>query len=407
VNAHLSSYQLQGVTPNQQAIGASLDSLTFNPAPGSPLFNLLNAIDQSGNVAQALNAFSPLGYQVYGDIATAAANSMTLSIDNRLNNLRDGSENIDTTGIGGTNDTTTTAGYDKDGKGVVVPDKAALERRWGFFAQGSGLFGTIDPRDGLGGENFTTSGLMLGMDGKVGEHMVLGALFNYSYTTADLGSIGSTANVQTLAGGIYAGYHNGGFYGNGVAAYGHNDYTSTRNIVFPGFNSAAVGKTNGDQENVNIDGGYDFHVGEKLTVGPLAGLQYTHLNVNSFNEAGAGAADLAVGSQDVDSLRTRIGMRADYHMQLSKEVAFATEVRAAWQHEFLDDSRGINGSLLSPGTAGFTVQTSKPQRDAALVGVGANLTVRDRMTIFFDYDVQAGQQSYLEQSVKGGLKFSF
>ena len=48
-----------------------------------------------------------------------------------------------------------------------------------------------------------------------------------------------------------------------------------------------------------------------------------------------------------------------------------------------------------------------PQRDAALVGVGANITVRDRMTLFFDYDVQAGQQSYLEQSVKGGIKLSF
>jgi len=144
-----------------------------------------------------------------------------------------------------------------------------------------------------------------------------------------------------------------------------------------------------------------------VTVGPLAGLQYVHLNVDGFNETGAGAANLAVGSQDADSLRSRIGVHAEYKTQLAKEVAFGTEIHAAWQHEFLDDSRSISGQFIGSGLAAFNVNTTKPQRDAAIAGVGVNFTVRDTMTVFFDYDVQAGQESYLEQSVKGGLKFSF
>ena len=401
---HLSSYQLQGLTPNQQAVGASLDSATVNPPPGSALFNLFNAIDLSGNVPQALESLSPQPYQIYGDIAEATANFMTLSIDERLNNLRDGSESIDTTGIGGG---TTTAGYDKDGKNVVVPEKSSA-KRWGFFAQGDGVFASIDPHGGdLQGTSFTTGGLLLGVDGRVNDNLVLGLLFNYDYTTASLDAMGSAANVQTLGGGVYAGYHGGSWYGNGLAAYGSNTYDSTRNITFPGFNSQAGGNTNGDQEDVDIDGGYDFHITDKLTVGPLAGLQYVHLNVDGFNETGPAVASLAVGSQDVNSLRSRIGLHADYHTQISKEVAFATEIRASWQHEFLDDSRAISGAFIGSGLAPFSVQTTTPQRDAALVGVGVNFTVRDRATLYFDYDVQAGQQSYLEQSVKGGLKLSF
>ena len=142
-----------------------------------------------------------------------------------------------------------------------------------------------------------------------------------------------------------------------------------------------------------------------LSVGPLAGLEYVHLDVDGFNEFGAGAADLAVGDQDMDSLRSRLGVRMEYSKQLCKEVVFATEARAEWQHEFLNDSRGISGNFIGDGLAPFSVATTAPQRDAAVAGVGVDFTVHDRMTIFFDYDVQAGQESYLEQSVKGGLKF--
>jgi len=409
IHFDLSSYEQQGGTPNQFAIGANLDSLAYNPAPGSSLANLLNAIDASPSVGQALEELSPQPFQIYGDIAEATANGLTLSIDARLNNLRDGSESIDVTGIGGGTDKMTTAGYDKDGKNVVVPEQKSLEKRWGFFAEGGGLFANIDAHGGdLSDQGFTTSGLTLGVDGKVNDRLVLGLLFNYDYTVADLDSIGSKANVQTLGGGVYAGYHNEGWYGNGLATYGSNTYNSTRNIFLPGFTNSALGNTNGNQESVDIDGGYDFHMlDNKLTVGPLAGLQYVHLDVDSFNEAGGGAAALSVGSQSVDSLRSRIGFHAEYKAQIGKEVAFATEIRAAWQHEFLDDSRAINSAFIGSGLGAFSVQTTNPQRDAVLAGVGVNFTVRNTMTLFFDYDVQAGQQSYLEQSVKGGIKLSF
>ncbi|MGB8353861.1 MAG: hypothetical protein WCD79_08255, partial [Chthoniobacteraceae bacterium] len=203
INLNVTSYQQLGFTPNQRAIGASLDSIAVNPTGG--LLALYNAIDASGNVPYALESLSPQPYQIYSDIAQATSDFMTLSIDERLNNLRDGSESIDTTGIGGGSDHTTTAGYDKDGKTVVVPDVQSLQKHWGFFAQGSGLFASVDAHGGdLSNAGFTTSGLIAGVDGKVNDHLVLGLLFNYDYTVADLDQVGSKANVQTLGGGVYA-----------------------------------------------------------------------------------------------------------------------------------------------------------------------------------------------------------
>ena len=413
VNWNLSSYQLQGITPNQSAVGASLDSATSNPPPGSPLFNLYNAIDMSGNVPGALEQLSPQMYQIYGDIALAIANFNTLEIDHRLNNLRDGSESIDTTGIGGENTAALTSGLSKDDGKDVKDRKGVVEttpepKYWGFFASGNAIFTDIDAHGGdLQKSGFTTDGLMVGVDGKVHENWLVGTFFDYEHTSADMDNQGSQANVDSYTGGLYTGYHNEGYYGNGLFAYTHNDYNSHRNIFIPGFNQAAAGNTSGNQFELNLDGGYDFHMNDRVTWGPILGMQYVHMDVDGFNETGASAANLAVGSQNMDSLRSRAGMRIDYHRQIARQWAFATEVRAEWQHEFLDDSRGIGASFIGDGLAPFSVQTTNPQRDAALVGVGVDFTMRDRWTFFFDYDAQAGQQSYIEQSVKGGLKFSF
>ena len=406
VQLSLSSYQQQGITPNQQAVGANLDSLTYNPAPGTPLFDLLNAIDTSGNVPLALDELSPQKYELYREIALAAFNFQALSIDERLNNLRDGSESIDTTAIGGGTDKTT-AGFSKDGKNVVVPEKQSMQKQWGFFAAGSGVFGDVDAHDGHADASFTSGGVILGIDGKINDNFVAGLLFNYSHTQADLDAQGSNADIDTYGGGIYGGYHNGPWYGNGLLSYAHSSYDSARTIAFPGFNRIASGSTEGDQFGANLDGGYDFHVTDRVTVGPLIGVQYVHASVDGFNESGAAGANLSVGDQDVDSLRSRIGFRADYHAQLRNNVAVAVEVRAAYQHEFLNDSRNISGQFTGSGLGAFSIKTTKPQRDAALAGIGFNATFRDKWTFFVDYDVQAGQESYLEQSVKAGLKVAF
>jgi outer membrane autotransporter protein len=55
----------------------------------------------------------------------------------------------------------------------------------------------------------------------------------------------------------------------------------------------------------------------------------------------------------------------------------------------------------------FTVNTTDPERDMALMGVGVNATFRNWITVFSDYDAQAGQEHYIEQNVKGGLRVSF
>ena len=404
LNLSVISYVSQAHTSNQQAVGGSLDSLSAS-SNGS-LLALFNSIDTSGNVPDAMEQLSPQRYQIFGDIALSNANFLTQEVDNRLNNLRDGSESDDASGFSGDSCCKNCVGFAKDGKSVQC-NEAAAPKRWGFFASADGVFSKIGGNADMQGASFTTAGMIMGIDGRIGEHALAGLLFSYNHTNAGMDQEGSNAQVESYSTGLYGAFHEGGFYTNGLAAYTRNQYTTQRNVVIPGFNQTATGSSSGDQCTVNIDGGYDHHVSDRLTVGPLAGLEYVHLETSNFNESGASAADLTVNGQAVDSLRSRLGARLDYHQQASKGVALAVEFRAAWQHEFLDDSHAIDSSFIEPGMTPFTVMTSKPNRDAALIGAGLNTTITNTLTLFVDYDVQVGQSRYFQQTLKGGIKFSF
>ncbi len=342
-----------------------------------------------------------------------------------MNNLHNGSESIDTRGLAGLTGMTeglmsevNTVAYQSDGKQVLTDgkDKETLapvppqENRWGFFAAGTGLFGDFDTdknQGRLSDASFTSWGLLFGADAKLGEHFIIGAYGDYTHTWADLDNQGSNAEINTYGGGIYAGYHGSPPYVNAVFSYARNDYDSRRTINFVGLpDPVAHGSTSGDQYGGDISGGYDFTVCDKFTIGPFAGLQYLHLNVDDFNETGAGLTDLAIG-QDLDSLRSRLGVKADLHARLRKNVAIALDAHAAWQHEFLDDSHNIDASFIGAGLPSFVVPTTVHGRDSALAGVGVNATLWDMLTFFADYNVQAGQSDYLVQSANGGLRISF
>lgn len=429
------SYQQQGITPNQKSIGKNLDG--FTSTPSDDMRNLLAAVDISGNVPWALDQLSPQRYQLYSEIAFAHANFNTLEIDQRLNNLRDGSESIDARGLCIASDIQRRAGFgkdvlpairqdpskdgphisgdpSKDGK-TVLPSEPEPEKqkRWGTFISGNIVAADVDGHGGdLEDANFTTAGLMAGLDARISRNFVAGLLFSYGHSDADLDPRGSNVKVDTYTGGVYAGFERGPWYANALATYSANDYDSRR-VVLPFLDCppmedrVARANTSGNQFAVNLDGGYDFHPSKCVILAPTVGLQYVNLNVDGFDETEAGAANLAVRSQDADSLRSRLGGRMTVHKAVNRCVFVALEARAAWQHEFLDDSRDITAEFIGAGLGPFAVRSTEPQRDAALLGAGINTTFRGTYTVFLDYDAQVGQSDYLMQGGRGGLRVSF
>jgi outer membrane autotransporter protein len=208
--------------------------------------------------------------------------------------------------------------------------------------------------------------------------------------------------VDSYSPGVYASYADSGWYADLNGSYVHNVYTQARDIAFLGqtANSAA----DGNEGFANIDGGYEFHH-NAWKFGPLAGLQYTHLSVDGYQESGS-IADLAVDAQQDDSLRSRLGGRVSGTFDVGGMV-LTPHLDASWQHEFMDQSRGITSQFDGAGLGSFIVTTDRPSRDSALVDLGVDLQVNEAIGVFANYAVQAGQSDYFGQSVQAGVKFGF
>jgi uncharacterized protein YhjY with autotransporter beta-barrel domain len=297
------------------------------------------------------------------------------------------------------------AGVDmKEMKPMAAPDKGY---DYDVFVLGNVVLAQDFSQADVPHADTTTGAVQIGADYRITPHLRVGAIFGFGHTDADLDDNGSKATVDSYAPGAFISYAQNGWYANALGSYGFNNFTEDRHLSIGGVTAVAHGAPSGDQIVGDLDGGYDFHL-KKWTFGPLAGVQYTHLEVDSFTEDGADAlaSDEAVGKVETDSLRSRLGVHVSYVFQTGK-VLLTPHLDASWQHEFMDQSRGITSQFTSVGAGSFTVDTPQPSRDSALIDGGLSADLNGQVSLYLDYLVQAGQSNYFGQSVQAGAKVGF
>jgi outer membrane autotransporter protein len=292
----------------------------------------------------------------------------------------------------------------KDAKMMVSPETA---NSWNVFVSGNVVLAQdfSDPSAGTAHADAATEGVQIGADYRIDSHFLVGAMFGYGHTDATLDTLNSTASVDTYSPGVYASYSGGGWYANALGSYGFADYDQDRKVAIGAFNGTAQSSPSGDQIVGDLDGGYDFHQGHWI-FGPTLGAQYVHLDVDGFTESGLPGANMTVNQDESDSLRSRLGGRVSYDIQ-DGAMRFTPHLSAGWQHEFLDQSRGVTSQFDGVGAGSFVVRTGNPSRDSVLVDIGFDAQIDKTWTVFTDYTVQAGQDNYFGQSVQAGVKIGF
>jgi uncharacterized protein YhjY with autotransporter beta-barrel domain len=278
---------------------------------------------------------------------------------------------------------------------------AAYNNPWNFYVQGNVILAQGFSQADIAHFDDNTESVTLGTDYRITPNLLVGLAAAYGHTDATLDPNGTSATIDSYSPGFYASYANKGWYANLTGDYIHNAYTQSRVIGF--LSQTANSAPEGNEGVVNLDGGYEFHRGA-LTFGPLAGLQYTHLTVDGYSESGSDA-DLNVQEQDSDSLRSRLGGRVSFAFN-GCGMKLTPHLDASWQHEFMDQARGVTSQFTS-GVGSFDVRTENESRDSALVDAGVDAALNQTVTVFGDYQVQAGQDDYFGQAVQAGVKIGF
>ncbi len=428
--------QSPGLSSNQHAIAGAIDQFAPVATTGAlgALVGILYPLNgSSSSLGAALDQISPQSLQVFRSIAFDNATFNSQQLNGHLANLRDGLTGFDGSQLSVVDSSldsklssinsrllawnpNATPGLISDAVDPIfggidlknskfTHDAEAREpaSRWSTFISGNVVLADLSHTDDVEHQNYTTAAVTLGADYRLDKHFTVGALLAYGHTDATLDHSGSSATVDSYSPGVFASYVDGGWYGNGLVAYGYNSYTEDRNISIGALNGANHGAPQGNQYTGNLTGGYEFQRGG-WKFGPVASLQYVNLGINSFSEQGPTALDIQ--NQTGESLRSQLGIEARYALRTGS-IILTPHVSASWQHEFLDDSQGITSQFNQVGAGSFTVQTTNPERDSAFIDIGLDAQVTREVTLFVDYQTEAGQSNFFAQSVQAGLKLGF
>jgi outer membrane autotransporter protein len=389
------------LTPNQRAAARLLDAVQMDPR-AAKLISFFNQ-EPLENLPGDFEKISPDGLTAFYEISFSNANIQRLNLEDRLDEVRNGSNGFSSNMKvnGATVNLENRVDADgKSAKNVVEPVlQHAPENRWGVWVTGFGDFVSVDADGNANGYNFTTGGVSLGLDYRITEQLAIGVMGEYSHTWTGLNPSGHI-DVDSGRGGLYATWFAHGMYLNAAVYGGYNSYDSNRS----GLGGLAGGNTQGAEWSTFISGGYDFHFAQ-LTVGPIAALQYTSVNVDGFSENGS-LAPLAIHEGSAESLRSDVGLRAFYQWQIGQMV-IEPSVKATWEHEYKYSALPITAGFAQIPGPSATFFGPNEGHDSAVISAGVNVQLTPAISTYVNYDGQLGRDHYDSNAVTGGVRFKF
>ncbi len=279
-----------------------------------------------------------------------------------------------------------------DDRNTPRPDNAAAcqpdHTRPQWWGAAFGYAGSQRGQNGYEGYTDNSFGAMLAYDMPLSQAVTAGVGVRYARTMLDGMSSASRGNIRSYQATAYLGYAPGPWFVNAALVYGLDDYSSSRQVVFPGINSTAVASYGGHQYTAFGATGYHFYVGDGRTViTPTATLQYTRLNTAAYTEMGNNAIALKVNSQKGDFVQSGLGVKFARDLDSAGTHVVRPEVHVNWLHSFRGETMSNTAAFASGGPT-FTTQGVKSGRDVLDVGAGLLLASNNRWSLESVYDYQ-------------------
>jgi subtilase-type serine protease len=169
------------------------------------------------------------------------------------------------------------------------------------------------------------------------------------------------------------------------------------------FGTGTRGSTDG------LAGGGGARIGVQQNLGgwlvePSVGFGGFALHLGGVAESGRLLAE-NIGGATLGSAETTLAVSAQRGFVLSERVRMTVTGRLGWSHEFADNAASVTASFQGLNGSGFALSSAPIGRDAALVGLAADIDVASwPMAVFVGYG-GAISGSSSAQSVNAGLRF--
>lgn len=247
-------------------------------------------------------------------------------------------------------------------------------------------------------------GILLGFDAFTNGNTILGVAAGYEQTDLNIGGVrDSKADLDALHLLAYGRTSIGAIDIKGGIGYSRYDVDTTRNINVGSIVSRNKANYDGEQVQIFAEGSHTFEVNEKFDLIPYAGLAYQRVHTDSFTEkvsdsTGNTHSILHQNGSSDDIVTSTMGVRSE--MNVTDKANLYADL--GWRHTFGETAPEAN--LRFTGSKGFTVHGAKIDRNAAVVGFGANIQIKPNVRLSAGYEGSFGDES---RSHAGTVRLEF
>lgn len=261
-----------------------------------------------------------------------------------------------------------------------LTDQRESHQVGGVWVQG--LSSNMD-QDGRGGDNgysANSSGMAVGVDGRMNDTTILGVA--YSYLNSNLHSdLGNKTDVEGHALSLYGNWSLQNWFADASLSYGHNDNDSKRHIA----GTTAKGSYDSNVLSASVIGGYSFKPSQAVVIEPRVAARYSNVRMDGYDEKGS-SASLSTRSQRYEVGELGAGVRLAGHLPMGAG-SLQPEATLMAYHDLMGDRVAQTSSFVAGGSA-FTVTGASVARDSYEASVGVNYQVSD-FTVGASYTRQA------------------
>ncbi|WP_338881126.1 autotransporter domain-containing protein [Achromobacter veterisilvae] len=258
------------------------------------------------------------------------------------------------------------------------------------WAQVFGNWSTFGSDGNASSVSQSSGGLFVGGDGAVGGGWRLGGALGYIGSHSSIADTASRTNVDSYTATLFGGRNFPAGPGHvrfmAGAAYTWHDIDTKRDVAAGSLAQRLESSYHASSTQVFTELGYHLPLGDAYSIEPYAGVAWNQLRTRDFDETGGTAALHGAGSSD-DVTSTTLGLRGAWLFGSDRAPGRLTAT-LGWRHAMGDVKP--RQELAFEGGSTFSVTGVPIARDAAVLGLGAEMAITRNTTAGVAYDAQFG-----------------
>jgi uncharacterized protein with beta-barrel porin domain len=271
---------------------------------------------------------------------------------------------------------------------------------WG---RGVGVWGETDgdTLSGAPGSRYNQKGGIVGADHVFSETFIAGVAAQYTDTDIKFPGHVDRVAVNSYEAGAYASLGDTQGYINANASYIWHSFDTYRQV----FGSDTKGQFDGGTISACLEVGRIYEA-DGWRLQPVGVLSFASLSTDGYTENGTSLSRLVVKDSGFDSLKSILGGRIAYPVEMESGRRWVPEVRVSWSHEFMDNSAEFDARLFSfaeDPASYFTTKGAEYDRDSVNLGTGMNAPINDKIIVYLDYDASLSSDQ-TSQTASAGLR---